>query len=138
MFALAIEKPRILVQCGRANCSKLSAIIFHSVCYVLAGFVLNVNAGPKDLTIPDKITINDLTPEELKKFIDKVVQASDEDESIANYDDRPVDCKQHSALKDELNRTDVSEVGFLKHARQQVWRLWVIVWRLWIIVWRRM
>ena len=87
---------------------------------VFSGFVRNINAGPEDVKIPEKITINDLSPEDLKAFIDKVVKVSSEDDIIENLDDRAIECKEHSALKDELTRSDVSEDGLLKHARQQV------------------
>ena len=68
------------------------------------------------MEIPEKISINNLTPSELKAFIDKVVKASDDDD----FDDRLVEFKEHAALKEELSRTDLSEDGALKHARQQV------------------
>ena len=68
------------------------------------------------MEIPEKISINDLSPSELKAFIDKVVKASDDDD----FDDRLVEFKEHLALKEELSRTDLSEDGALKHARQQV------------------
>ena len=43
------------------------------------------------------------------------------DKSSGDYFyDEGVDYKEHVALMEELTRTDVSEDGALKHARQQV------------------
>jgi len=78
------------------------------------GFVRNINAGPENLQIPEKISINDLTPSELKTFVEKVKTASCE-----ILDEERIDYREHFALKEELSRTDVSEDGALKHARQQ-------------------
>ena len=89
-----------------------------SILFQSTGFVRNINAGPENLQIPEKISINDLTPSELKAFVEKVKSASCE-----LLDEEGIDYREHFALKEELSRTDVSEDGALKHARQQVGKL---------------
>ena len=84
--------------------------------FFCSGFVRNINAGPEDLEIPEKISINDLSPLELKAFVEKVKEIATSD----YFYEEEVDYREHVALKEELSRTDVSEDGALKHARQQV------------------